>query len=348
MDSVSFSEIGIKERADLEQWIINHPEMLGEKLLIMTSEFDGFDKSNSRLDILAIDASGGLVVIEIKLDANRSLADLQAIRYAAFCSAMTIDNLIGIYAKFEGLSGEAASQRICDFLDVNEAPELNNRPRIILAAGSIEDQELTSSVLWLRSFGMDISCVELTPYRLSNAEIILVPRTIIPIPEAKEYLVNIQQKEVSQIIQTREQSEYSKLLMAIAQEFNNLGAQFTANNKPIVRYLYLDTSTSRVHYAWQIRKREAALEVGVYFESLDLKRNLELLDLMLSNETSIRKDTNLEFKIERFGKISAKAAFRLPLLSDIPSGDNVKRAADTMKMLIDRTWPLLGPLVKEQ
>lgn len=346
MNSISFSEIGITERADLEQWIINHSEMLGEKLLIITSEFDRFDKSNSRLDLLALDSMGALVVVELKLDASRSLADLQAIRYAAFCSTMTIDNLIGVFAEFEDITADEATKRICDFLNVDEAPELNSRPRIILAAGSIDDQELTSSVLWLRSFGVDISCLELTPYQLSNSEIVLVPRTIIPIPEAKEYLVNVQQKEAYQIMKEREMSEYSKLLMAISQKFNDLGARFKANSAPSIRYLYLKTDSLRVHYSWQIKKRESILEVGVYFETYDLESNLELLDIIKSNESVVRKDVDLDLKIERFGKKSAKAAYILPLKSDILSSDNVAEAADIMKILIDRTWPLLEPIVK--
>ena len=296
---------------------------------------------------MALDSIGGLVIIELKLDVSRSLADLQAIRYAAFCSTMTVDNLIELSAEFEGSTKEAANQRICDFLEMDEAPELNSRPRIILAAGSIDDQELTSSVLWLRSFGIDISCLELTPYQLSNSELILVPRTIIPIPEAKEYLVNIQQKEASQIMKAREMSVYSKLLMAISTQFNNLEAQFKASSEPSVRYLYLKTDSTRVHYAWQIRKRESVLEVGVYFETYDLGGNLQLVNIIESNASIVQKDVDLDLKIERFGKKSAKASFQLPLKSDILSSDNVAKAADTMKILLDRTWPLLEPIVKD-
>jgi len=298
---------------------------------------------------LALDLDGALVIIELKLDVSRSLADLQAIRYAAFCSTMTMDNIIEMLADFEDVTKEEASRKICDFLNVIDLPELNNRPRIILAAGSIDDQEMTSTVLWLRSFGIDVSCVELTPYRMpSSTQVILVPRIIIPIPEAREYIISMQKKEVSQIMQTRETSEYSKLLQKISQEFNNLGTRFVANSETSGRYIYLKTSTPRVHYAWMIRKRESVLEVGVFFETNDLEENLKLLDFIKSNESSIRKDIDLEFKIERFGKKSAEAAFQLPLTSDTLKSDNAKKAADIMKILTDRTWPLLEKIVKEQ
>jgi len=68
--------------------------MLGEELLVITSEFSRFDKSNKRLDVLALDKFGTIVIIELKLTAEGSHADLQAIRYAAFCSTMTMANII--------------------------------------------------------------------------------------------------------------------------------------------------------------------------------------------------------------------------------------------------------------
>jgi RecB family endonuclease NucS len=40
------------------------PEALGEELLIIQKEFDGFDNTCERLDLLAIDKDGNLVIIE--------------------------------------------------------------------------------------------------------------------------------------------------------------------------------------------------------------------------------------------------------------------------------------------
>ncbi len=206
VEPVSFAEIGIKEREDLEQWVIDHPELLGEDLLVITSEFDRFDKTHRRLDILALDSDlssdskGVLVVIELKLDINRSLADQQAIRYAAFCSTMKMEDIVALLAKRLNVTPEGASTRICEFLGVDELPNLGNHPRIILAAGSLDDPELTSCVLWLRTFGVDISCAELTPYRLPiSSQIILVPRIIIPLPEAIDYVISVEQKDAAEV-----------------------------------------------------------------------------------------------------------------------------------------------------
>ena len=79
VNPVSFEDIGVKERQDLETWVTSHPLVLGEELLVVTSEFDRFDRSDRRLDVLSLDKKGYLVVIELKLDiATRLLTSRQS------------------------------------------------------------------------------------------------------------------------------------------------------------------------------------------------------------------------------------------------------------------------------
>ena len=68
----TFASAGLRERDHLQEWLAASPEALGqalgEELLIIQKEFDGFDGTRERLDLLALDKSGQLVVIENKLD----------------------------------------------------------------------------------------------------------------------------------------------------------------------------------------------------------------------------------------------------------------------------------------
>ena len=75
----SFVDLNIWERQHIEEWVRTNPEMLGEDFLIVSIEFDRFSNSNDRLDALAVDRSGNLVVIELKRDPASGYADLQAI-----------------------------------------------------------------------------------------------------------------------------------------------------------------------------------------------------------------------------------------------------------------------------
>ena len=64
----TFSELGFSERHHLQEWLVNTPAVFGEELLMIQKEFAGFDDTKERLDLLAIDKEGNLVIIENKLD----------------------------------------------------------------------------------------------------------------------------------------------------------------------------------------------------------------------------------------------------------------------------------------
>src|SRR5439155_26490753 len=92
--------LNIWERQHIEEWVRANPEILGEDLLVLTIEFDRFTNSSDRLDILALDRDGNLVVVELKRDAAAGYTDLQAIRYAAMVSSMTIEKLLPYYIAY--------------------------------------------------------------------------------------------------------------------------------------------------------------------------------------------------------------------------------------------------------
>lgn len=52
-EETDFRAHEIMERRDIERWVVDFPEMLGEDLFIITTEYDKFDKTKERLDILA-------------------------------------------------------------------------------------------------------------------------------------------------------------------------------------------------------------------------------------------------------------------------------------------------------
>lgn len=337
----SFSDIGMKERADFQEWILAHPQMLGEELLIITSEFDRFNRSNNRLDIMALDKQGVLTIIELKLDANRTLADLQAIRYAAFCSTMTMQDVLEQFALWKKILVSEATEIILTFLDTEDLPELNAQPRIILAAGTIEDQELTSTVLWLRRFQVDISCVELTPYHLGElGRIVLVPRILIPLPEAREYLVSVERKEAARIQQTRQDKGYSALWRAIAEAFNQLDCPFKASARQVA-YMPLRIKIPQVHYEWMIQKSSNALDICLHSEFNNREESLSHIAPVLQQWDELTQGINLEKFAGPWGRKWAQAYLRVPYSEVMPLDELAGDAASTMKLLFDRTYPTL-------
>ena len=196
----SFADLGVLEVQHIEKWISARPDILGEKLLVITTQFDGFDKTKERSDILALDVAGHIVVIELKRDTSGSRQDLQALRYAAYCATLTLDDLLDLYVTHHSpaaatVSREQARAAFEAHVVTGglEGVDEDTRPRIVLLAKSFTI-EVTATVLWLiESYGMDITCVELVPYKVGE-QLLLSSSVRIPLPEASEYTVKRDQK----------------------------------------------------------------------------------------------------------------------------------------------------------
>lgn len=198
----SLADWQLRERYDLQEWILHDPTLLGEDLLIITSEFSGFDRTAERLDVLAIDKEGVLTVVELKRSAIGTAAELQALRYAAYCSTMSLKDVTEEMAKYESkrsktdVTSADAEGRIKQFINEPDFAELADKPRIILGAEEFSP-EITSTVLWLRTFNVNISCVRLRPYLLEN-QLLLESSVLIPLPEAKEYQIRREIKDAAE------------------------------------------------------------------------------------------------------------------------------------------------------
>ena len=194
MDVKTFSQLGFKEREHLQEWIAALPKALGEDLLIIQKEFDGFDGTFERLDLLALDKSGRLVIIENKLDDTGRDVTWQAIKYAAYCSTLSTSEIVDIYQRYIG-SDKNAEEGIKEFLAMGNL-ELSLNPatsqRIILVAANFR-KEVTSSVVWLMSNGLSIQCIKATPYEL-NGQRFLSLSQIIPVKDVQDYMISMAKK----------------------------------------------------------------------------------------------------------------------------------------------------------
>ena len=195
----SFGQEGVLERSDLQRILRDQPEVLEEGLLIIAEEFGNWQDSSRRIDLLALDASGRLVVIELKRGDTGEHMDLQAIRYAAMVSTMTLQQAIDTHRAYLARLGseEDAEERIREHLENSDDARFSSeRPRIILASEGFSS-ELTTCALWLNEFGLDVTCIRIQPHR-SGAELLVETSQIIPLPEAQNYLVRIREREEEQ------------------------------------------------------------------------------------------------------------------------------------------------------
>jgi hypothetical protein len=197
IERVHFAGLGLLERGDLQRLLRDHIEVISPETLVISEEFSSWDRSDRRIDLLGIDREGRFVVIELKRTADDSLADLQALRYAAMVSQMTFEEAVETFRVYLNHRNRSEDPRatLLSFLGWRDTSDgrFGDDVRIVLAAADFSP-EVTSTVLWLNERDLDITCVRIQPYRLNDSTLLDVQQ-IIPLPEAADYQVQIRQKQ---------------------------------------------------------------------------------------------------------------------------------------------------------
>jgi hypothetical protein len=200
--SSAFALLGLRERQDLQRLLRDDIRVLDADLLVIAEEFGEWEDARRRVDLLAIDRDGQLVVIELKRTEDGGHMELQALRYAAMVSAMGFEDVEATYRRHLAATGaqdpDAARGALLEWLDAqddaDEPPVIASQVRILLVSQDF-GRELTTAVIWLNDqYGLDIRCVRMTPYAVGE-RVLLDVRQVIPLPEAGDYQVRLRRKE---------------------------------------------------------------------------------------------------------------------------------------------------------
>ena len=302
-----FSELGFTERKHLQEWLVHQPDALGEELLIIQKEFEGFDDTRERLDLLALDKDGHLVIIENKLDDSGRDVVWQVLKYASYCASLTKGQIVEIYQqyldRYEPVTSEvdplnmpaSAEERICEFLgapDLDEAKmNLGNSQRVMLVAANFR-KEVTSTALWLLGQGISIQCFKVTPYALAEQLLINIDQ-IIPTPEAKELTIGIKAKETEEkstevVLKSRHtvRREYWELALdTFHQSTFNLYDKISPSND---HWLSAGSGLSGCHYDLVLLKKK--LRVDLWLDRRTSEENKFLFDFLVATKDDIEAE----------------------------------------------------------
>ena len=280
---VSFSELGFTERKHLQEWLANQPDALGEDLLIIQKEFDGFDDTRERLDLLAIDKQGNLVIIENKLDDSGRDVVWQALKYASYCSTLSKSQIADVFQRYLDCSGpgQDAKALICEFLGQEDFAEVvlnpGNDQRLIMVAAQFR-KEVTSTVLWLLKHRVYVKCFRATPFR-DAGDLFLTVEQVIPLPEAEELMIGISEKEVEE--QTSERGQATRHLLrtefwhAALEALRAAKITLYANVSPgRDHWLSAGSGMSGVHYSIVFNRDEARVEFALDTSSKEVNKIL--------------------------------------------------------------------------
>ena len=203
LEEKTFAELKLREREHLQEWIAKNPACLGEELLIIQKEFDGFQDTRERLDLLAMDKQGNLVIIENKLDDSGKDVTWQVLKYASYCSSLSKEDIKSVFQEFLKSSGrdEDAEEVLAEFLEKEDFSEVQinqgSAQRIVMIAAKFR-KEVTSTALWLMNFNIRIQCYKVTPYVLKD-HLFLYFDQILPVKDAQEYTISMASKAQEEI-----------------------------------------------------------------------------------------------------------------------------------------------------
>ena len=189
----SASELYLAEK-DLENWIARNPELLfsTEQVLVISQSVAG----QSMADILALDADGRVVIVEIKRNWSNRETVGQLLEYAAKMTEKNYEYLEELHRDYRSrhhaecpyVSLLERFRKLTDdpMVDSKDIPKRQKGHRIcIVAPGS--DEGLSRIVEWLKGYGVPISFVPFTLYA-DTKDILL---EIEPLPKVQEAEKNV-------------------------------------------------------------------------------------------------------------------------------------------------------------
>jgi hypothetical protein len=157
LETPSLAEVSISERYDLQEFISNSPDAffqeLGLELFLIGKEIMPSKSVQDRIDLLAVDKEGSIVVIELKRG-NNKLQLLQAISYAGMISQWSAEEFLGLLSRDR-------KEMLADFLEV-DLEDVNRAQRIVLIAEEF-DYALLVGTEWLsKNFSVDVMCCRIS------------------------------------------------------------------------------------------------------------------------------------------------------------------------------------------
>lgn len=267
----TFAQQKVRERDDLQEMLKAQIEVVSPDTLIVAEEFGDWEDSRRRIDLLGVDKDANLVVIELKRTEDGGHMELQGIRYAAMISTLTFERLVPIYSaylKSNNIDIDPVAN-LLEFLDWSEPDEdkFAQGVRIVLASAEFS-KELTTSVMWLNEFNLDIRCVRLRPYA-DNGETYLDVQTVIPLREVADYQIRVRDKKQKEREARSSNRDFTKYDLSIA------GKKYEGLSKRWLMFRVVSEIINAGHHPDEIAPAFAARKFKVFDGELNAENVYE-------------------------------------------------------------------------
>lgn len=168
------SDNGLTEPGDLEAWLTNNPEVISSDIRLIGRQVA---TKTGELDLLGIDSTGCVIVIELKRDKVPREALAQALDYVSDVASWDIDKISEVCQKFTGKSLEEYFTD--NFNDVDLDNVVFNSTQRILLVGFFIDEALERMIEWLfGNFSVPVNAMTLKYIKTESGDELLAKTSI--------------------------------------------------------------------------------------------------------------------------------------------------------------------------
>jgi hypothetical protein len=200
--------------SELENWIVESPDILGDDLLIIARQKEV--QGVGRLDLLAIQPDGGLVIVELKRGMAPREAVAQALDYASWLDKVSEAELLEISEDYlKGPLDEAFADRFG-----KDMPAVNSHNHRILLVGSGLDAAAERIINYLaQRHSVNLNAVFFRYAKLSTGQEILARSVLVAESVLQSAAPSRQDRSVSELLATAS----SRQVLPMVEAFRALG-----------------------------------------------------------------------------------------------------------------------------
>lgn len=167
--ATTFSGLNELERRTLKQWALANPHCLHEDFLIFQPNLTYINEVHDRFHLIAFDRAGNLVTIVFNFSNHLNDSLWHGLKLAGLYSVWPWDNVLSNYQEHLKSVGSKVSARVAlnHFIgseDFNWKLNVGNTQRVVIVSEAFDLFE-TIPLEWLKSYGISINCLKVTPFK---------------------------------------------------------------------------------------------------------------------------------------------------------------------------------------
>ena len=193
---IRLEKISIKSEELLEDMIEISPEIIDFDMMIISRQVKG--DLCGEIDLLAVNANGDLIIIELKKQQTPRDVVGQAIDYASWIETLQEDEIEAIYKKYKKSNAANLKKDIIEKFNIPDPDSLkinNNSSHKIIIVASVFDNKTKRIIQYLQKRNVDINAVFFNVFE-NNGEQIITRSWLVEENEEESSVKSISTKKI--------------------------------------------------------------------------------------------------------------------------------------------------------